>query len=242
MKLIHSRSSSSRSRFAHIFVSRAAGTHGGPSDMTSVNRLGLGTDMWRVPFDNITSILKVRCRKARSTSGVLLLTCMIQGFLHHRASLPDIVRPDKDISFAVLPPHFPSPNPPTRHLVYNRTLCLVHLCIRYRDRVAVHSHTYCLGKMGWGAHRKMPQFECSRVGICQREHSSRFNCDHPADSGAQEPRHKSSTKGWCHVDVPRWILVSSPSSGQAHANTHTVLPSSACCAWNTSSNSPTRTT
>ena len=40
-----------------------------PSDDTSVNRLGLGTDMWRVPFDNITSILKVRCRQPDLPTG-----------------------------------------------------------------------------------------------------------------------------------------------------------------------------
>jgi hypothetical protein len=74
--------------------------------------------------------------------------CMIEDLLLHGASLPDFHRNNEDISPALLPPHFPSAKPPTRHLCHNRTLCFVHRHLRPSDRTAVHSYSYCLGTLG----------------------------------------------------------------------------------------------
>jgi hypothetical protein len=139
-----------------------------------VNQLGLGTDMWFVPFDNITQILKVSKCDLKS-QGSFANEHVTKDLLRHRTSLPGINRTHEDIDLALLPPHFPESNSPTRHLVHNNTLCPIHHYVRYSNCATVHSNPHRLGALGWRTSWEMHKPERRCLDFCWRQHCPRLD-------------------------------------------------------------------
>jgi hypothetical protein len=189
-----------------------------------VNQIGLGTDMWLVPFDNITKVLEV-CDMNPELHRVLADIRVITDLLLHRAPLFDLDCTDEDIDLALLPTHFPSAGSPTRHLLYNSALHFVYHYIRFGNCAAMHPDPHSLGALGRRASRKMHQPERRRLGVCWRQHCSRLDRNHTAHEGAQKPRYESSSQIWYHAHVPWRRLVSSfPQPGLICSNIRLVLP------------------
>jgi hypothetical protein len=91
---------------------------------------------------------------------------ILKDLLLHRAALPGVDCPDKDIDLTLLPPHLPRSETPTHHLVYDSALRTIHDCIRYSNCATVPSNQPQLDAMGWRTSREMYKPKCRCLGIC----------------------------------------------------------------------------
>jgi hypothetical protein len=176
--------------------------------MMSVNQIGMGQDMWLVPFDNITKILEV-CKLNSKTSRNPGLTILNTDILLHRASLPRISRTDQDLDLALLPPHFPPDRAPESYLGHDRALRSLHHHFCYCDCPSMYTNPVGLGALGWPAPRKMHQPKRRCVVFCRCQHCPRLDRHNTSHEGNQKTRNQSASQSRRHVYVPRWSLVSS---------------------------------
>jgi hypothetical protein len=110
-----------------------------------VNELGLGKDMWQVPFENITKILEVPTRELKSQEDLADRTIDL---LLHRASLSGSNRTDEDCYLAFLPPHLSSTWTPPRHLCYDSALLVIHGLVRHSNCASVLPDQLLLDPLG----------------------------------------------------------------------------------------------
>jgi hypothetical protein len=161
-----------RSRSAHIYVGFSERQLSKSLLTLAVNQVGLGRDIWTLPFDNITKTLEVRSSHWMTYETVADYAVPSLDLLLYRASLSDLCWADQNIDSALLPAYLSTTKPTTRHLGHDNDLCTLYHHIRHSNCAAVYSGTHCLGALGWRASWAMPESQCCGLVICRHQHRS----------------------------------------------------------------------